>query len=227
MNKYTVTDANEIYLKTISEREYLSLMSGGEMPIFELKNSFYSLWNKMGYNNPWQNERNVELPILFKAINKFNSLNYSILEVGAVSPYYDFVMHDICDPGDDKANIKIDVALLTEEYDAVVSISTIEHIGEDEYGVKGAKFNSIGALKHLNKLAKKELLITFPIGYNKQLDYYVFSGQTNLNVNYIQRGDRDNIYWAEVDQSVAMYCSYNEPFLYGNCVCILSRGSLI
>ena len=85
------------------------------------------------YHETWKNVRAVEIPISHNFF-KENS-GKRILEFGNVLSYYFPISHDVLDkyelrPGvvnDDVVEFKTD-----KQYDCIISISTLEHVGFDE-----------------------------------------------------------------------------------------------
>ena len=104
-------------------------------------------------------------------------------EIGAVTPYYPdiYTPHDVIDPVDihDLVNIKKSMFEIDFSRKNVLFISTIEHIGKDDYGLI-QKETATDALKKITKEAKS-CFVTFPLGYNEILDKYINEIYNNDN----------------------------------------------
>jgi hypothetical protein len=129
------------------------------------------------YNCGWPTglctERTVELALADRWLT--GVALERVCEIGAVTPYYwPHRVHRVVDPTDphtlvsDRRSV-LDVSLAGAN---VLSISTIEHIGREEYGL-----SADGSLlkKSLAKLFSEGqvFLVTFPTGYNLTLDALV------------------------------------------------------
>lgn len=143
------------------------------------------------YHATWTNERKVELPIFLEYVkNKKN-----ILEIGNVLNHYGKFNHTVLDKYEifpDVINEDIVDYNPKNKFDHIISISTFEHVGinggpnED----KSSKDKAVNALKHALTLLKKggTIYITFPVGYNLELDKYTSSmiGKKNVISNDIK-----------------------------------------
>ncbi|MFX8585760.1 hypothetical protein ABTM35_19870, partial [Acinetobacter baumannii] len=69
----------------------------------------------------------------------------------------------------------------------VLSISTVEHIGEQRYGMNETATPMQGLEKLFRECAR--YLVTFPAGYNQTLDEFVFAGGADKfgKVRYLVR----------------------------------------
>ena len=138
-------------------------------------------------NLVWTNERSIEIPIIMDYLKKSSAQN--ILEVGAVLPhYYPQLQHDVVDKFEKMVGV-INEDVITfhpqNKYDLIVSISTLEHVGfEDDLR------DSEGILKALNNLKenclaeKGRMVITLPLGYNKDVDWYLFNKRLGFSQEY-------------------------------------------
>ncbi len=89
------------------------------------------------YGSTWANERAVEVPIIWEEVRKHEAQR--ILELGNVLSHYYPVHHDIVDKYEKSAGVtNVDILDLdtSKDYDLIVSISTVEHIGCDEAHIK-------------------------------------------------------------------------------------------
>ncbi len=116
-------------------------------------------------------ERAVELPLAKEWIR--GKINY--IEIGAVTPYYPdiYTEHDVIDQTDEHELVNIKKSMFeTDIKDKnVLSISTIEHIGNNDYGLI-QKETSTDAFDKITQEAES-CFITFPLGYNELLDKYI------------------------------------------------------
>jgi len=175
------------------------------------------------YNATWRNERAVEIPIAlrFLAHNRGqrvlevgNVLSYYTSEVDAWPADYDVVDKYECSPG--VQNIDFLSMSPREPYDALLSISTFEHIGWDETPRDPAKV--VRALAHLARVVRnrERVLLTFPLGYHPQLD--VLAGCDGLGFRQssaLMRVNRRND-WREVSVREALPHRYGERFAGAN-----------
>lgn len=165
------------------------------------------------YNNTIQNERAIEIPIALRYFKKFGKLN-NFIELGAVLPYYleDF-NHCCIDPIDPKATILEYAENIDYNNKHVLSISTIEHIGTGDYGLK--LVSDTASYDILNRIYKDSIscLISWPIGYNPNLDKKVLN-QNKLNCIYFRR--EEQFKW-KIESSENMNgVKYNFPYQFGN-----------
>lgn len=173
------------------------------------------------YNQTRKNERAVEIPII---LHELNSATGSVMELGRVLPNYIGNSYDVVDKYDSSAGvIKKDVLdfIPTNQYSLIVSISTIEHVGLDEDKKDGEKGKK--ALLHLKDkcLAKTgRLVLTWPVGYNTDLDRQFYDGELPLSESYaLRRISRDN-QWEQVDPKNVMGIQYGRPFHTANAIIV-------
>lgn len=123
------------------------------------------------YNRTWRNERAIEVPIVWDLVRGRDPGR--VLEIGNVLAHYFPVTHDVVDKFEQAANVRnVDVVDYAPErdYDLIVSISTIEHVGFDEPERERRKARR--AVENLKRCLAPggRLLITVPVGYNPGLD---------------------------------------------------------
>jgi len=179
------------------------------------------LYKKPGYNNPDKNERAVELALAFYFCKK----TPEIVELGAVLPYYINATHSVYDLHDPYKNcIRINLENLNK-YSLVdknvVSISTLEHVGFDNYAnqaIRQPTANWANGIKIFEKIQQeaKSYLITLPIGYNSGLDEEC---KKLPNAILLKRINEDND-WERTD---SWSHKYNNPFFAANGLCILTN----
>ncbi|MFZ0965717.1 MAG: hypothetical protein WAN82_03720 [Candidatus Bathyarchaeia archaeon] len=167
------------------------------------------------YNMTWQNERTVEVPIVWGIVKNHKG---RILEVGNALSHYHSVTHDIVDKYE-KAEGVINQDIVDfrpfERYDLIVSISTMEHVGWDENPRDSMKvLRAIENLKTLLVLGGK-IIITFPLDVGF-LDRWFRRGKINFTrTYYLKRISKDNR-WIETDWKNVQDCQYNVPFPCAN-----------
>jgi hypothetical protein len=165
------------------------------------------------YNNTIQNERAIEIPIALRYFEKFGKLN-NFIELGAVLPYYLKNANHCCiDPIDPKATILEYAENIDYTNKHILSISTIEHIGTSDYGLEVNK--SICAFEILNQIYTKSItcLISWPIGYNVDLDNKVFH-ESNIKCVYFKK--KGKLVWEIQKKRNMDGVKYDFPYKFGN-----------
>lgn len=169
------------------------------------------------YRSTWANERIIEIPI-FRDILKENT-GGKILEIGNVISHYDKVHHEIIDKYEnDPSIIREDILDFrpVEKFDLIISISTFEHVGWDEEPRAPEKiFPVMESVKNLLKPGGK-LIFSVPVGYNPELDKFIFEGKITLNnAHYLKRVSSSNK-WIEATEKDARTAVYGKPFFCAN-----------
>ncbi len=166
------------------------------------------------YNVTWRNERCVEISLARKVLE-----GKRILEVGNVLSHYFPVSHDVLDKYE-KGNGVINEDVVTfkpgKQYDLIVSVSTLEHVGWDEK--PRTRMKILPALKNLESLLapKGNLFVTLPLGYNKDIDTLVKQGKLPFTKQfYLQRVSTSNI-WREVTKKDVANAKYGKRFPFAN-----------
>lgn len=159
----------------------------------------------------YTNERTVEVPVVMDYLKQ--KPGSKILEVGAVlHHYYPHLRKDVLDkfePGPGIINEDIITFKPQQKYDLVLSISTLEHVGFDD-DIRDSK----GILKALNNIRKNcirkggEAIITLPIGYNKDVDKYLFSGKLEFQEEHYYRRTSWLNKWRELSKEEAKGIAY-------------------
>ena len=160
------------------------------------------------------NERRVELPIAFDFLKRMEGKR--ILEVGNVTHHYNRAYtHDVLDlyekvPWLDIINEDILTWNPSEPYEAVLSISTLEHTADP-----------LSAIDRVLSFAPN-VLITVPYGYG---DGWIERVPTYPGVDmfYMQRQDQEN-QWKQVSPHDVQGTRYNTPFPFANALLILEKG---
>ncbi len=172
------------------------------------------------YNVTWQNERVIEIPIVWDIVKNCKG---AILEAGNVlSHYFDFP-HDIVDKYEKAEGvINVDVAEINspKKYDLIVSISTLEHVGWDEEPSERTqdKEKTLRAINNLKKLLnpRGKLVVTVPVGYNPLLDSFLRSNSMKFDqILCLKRVSKDNR-WVETTWKDSEHAKFNSPFPFAN-----------
>lgn len=119
------------------------------------------------YNETIRNERAIELPLAFDLIHDAGR----VLEVGNVLGNYERRTWVCVDKYEHAEGVRNrDVLDITGQWDRIVSVSTIEHVGWDETPRDPAK--AVRAMSHLRSLLAPggQMLVTVPTGWNSYLD---------------------------------------------------------
>jgi len=180
---------------------------------------------RANYNFAFENERTVEIPIAMSFIKSLKPSD-NLLEVGNVIANYGVkpISRDILDKYDKNTYvINEDVIFFkpAKKYKAIISISTLEHVGWDEAIREPRKI--ITAIKNLveNCLAPGGcMLVTMPFGYNDYLDQELAGGiKYFTETYYLKRISLDNK-WQQVNYGEVANSKYGEPFNNANAICI-------
>jgi SAM-dependent methyltransferase len=123
------------------------------------------------YKWSWLTERTVEVPIAQSLVDAFRGKR--VLEVGNVLSRYRPQSHVVVDKYETWPGVlNRDVFDLDDlgEFDLIVAISTIEHVGWDEEPRDSAKAPE--AIRRLERMLAPggQLLLTIPLGYHPGLD---------------------------------------------------------
>ncbi|MEG5083159.1 hypothetical protein QUB53_21320, partial [Microcoleus sp. AT8-B4] len=226
------------------------------------KQEFY--YNRIRFNNP--TERAVEIPIAFNFLAALNK-PASILEVGNVLSHYENHLSErlgitsrrIVDKfevevgvdNEDLMNLPSD-----KKYDAIVSLSTVEHIGQkgDPSGGYGEKEENRDLECPLKAIAKiydllapdGKALITVPFGKLIDGEWYIQFSKEYLyllgkkygipkeavSVNCLKLIDREtngssfNVLWEELDPLELSYVEYGSPFSQANAIAVIELSKL-
>ena len=149
----------------------------------------------------WKNERVVALPIVWEAVKKYQQQNKRILEVGNVLSYVFQVDHDIVDKYEiTDGVINVDVVDFNpgKQYDLIVSILVLEHVGWSEIPEDPMKI--IRAIENLKRLLAPggQILAVLGLGYNPHIDNLLSKGKLMFDKQYYLK--RISGYkWQEVD----------------------------
>lgn len=172
-----------------------------------------------GYLEARMTERSVELALAKRYLDNFEGGD--VVEIGAVTPYYfanDKII-DIVDPTDEHNRVTIRKSLFECDFREknILSISTVEHVGLQEYGMDEKK-NVIDALQKILTEAKS-CFITVPLGYNALLDNWIRQNRNNPMIKIMKR-EKDN-HWIEIDSLVYEDIEYGP--LWANGLAIIRK----
>jgi hypothetical protein len=145
-----------------------------------------------------------------------------VLEIGNVMLHYVSFGHTVADKYE-KAHgvIQQDVVELNlpKRYPLIVTISTLEHVGWDES--PRVPHKHLAALANLKRhLAPGGLLaVTFPIGYNPNLDDDLNAGMLGFDeILYLKRIAKET--WQQANADEVRGAQYNTPFRASNAIVI-------
>jgi SAM-dependent methyltransferase len=177
----------------------LALPRGGE---FSLGGETYPLFHSL-HGRTWTTERAVEVPVARRVLEQH--AGGRVLEVGNVLSHYGPVDHEVVDKyerAEGVANVDVLDLAARPEYDLVLTVSTLEHVGRDELPRDPAR--AVAALEHLRRLLRPGgvLFATVPVGYNPELDRALAAGPYEL------RAMRSRP-WREVDPAEAFQSPYD------------------
>lgn len=172
-------------------------------------------------------ERAIEIPLAIDFLSHYVK-DEPVVELGCVLPYYilkrdNHVVYDLADQH--PQNVKRDIREMADAdfCGNVISISTIEHVGLNEYGIDVA--GDVGAVDVLKRViaSAKRYFITFPLGHNIELDRYVLKC-INVGACYVTRTTRDPNDWVVIEKSsltdeMKTYGTY----LKANTICVLLK----
>jgi hypothetical protein len=156
------------------------------------------------YNNTCETERCVEIPITRALLEGCRSRD--VLEIGNVLNHYEYFPHTVIDKyeiGDGVTNIDVQDFVAPQNYDAIVSISTMEHVGWDEEPLDSLKV--LRCITRLQGMLNRDgkMLISFPVGHNATLDQAVVNANLGCDtLRGMKRGSFNN--WVEFPISELM-----------------------
>jgi glycosyltransferase involved in cell wall biosynthesis len=174
------------------------------------------------YKLAWYTERGVEVPIVMDQVKDFR--DKEILEVGHVLGHYYPVCHDVVDkyevaPG--VVNVDIVDYDTEKRYDLIVSVSTIEHIGYDEYPKDPAKAGV--AVERLIRLLASggRMFLTIPLGYNPEVDRLVREEWPGVSDIYYMRKTSWRNDWEQTTADLAFQGATERRFFWINALAVL------
>lgn len=159
--------------------------------------------------------------------------NKKVLEVGNVLSHYfhcEYTINDKYEKGDSVLNYDITDYSSNEKYDLIVTISTLEHVGWDEYSRYGdnatIKHNDqkllLKAIKNIKQMLNPNgtIIATMPLGFNNYLDSLIESQESGFSeVYFLRRISKDNK-WRQVSYPEVKGTKYSNPYPCANSVVI-------
>lgn len=143
-----------------------------------------------------QTERLVELGLVQKILEQHGE-NKNLIEIGCVSPYYFSTKHLVYDLQDTHPiNIRKNAKDVDIRNKNVLSISTVEHFNVSGYNISETEFlDPMRWIEQVIHISNK-YFITFPLGFNKDLDKHLFA--SSINSTFLSRLTNSNI-WIQKD----------------------------
>lgn len=228
---------------------------------FKGKSLYY---NRIGFNNA--SERAIEIPIAFNFLATLRNKN-KILEVGNTLSHYENALSECIgvrprlivdkfeiDLGIDNVDL-MDISS-EEKYDAIISVSTVEHIGQgvEPSGAYGEQIDvrdreaPLKAIAKIYELLNKggKALITVPFGKLTDFGWYIQFNQEYLDLlvnqykvpqkaiskTFLRRmgmelnNSNPRQIWVEVEESVLSDVEYNWPWPCANAIAIIELTKL-
>lgn len=179
------------------------------------------------YNKTYNNERTIEISI-FKNLLKNNN-NKTVLEIGNVLNHYINVKHVVVDKYEKYPGvINSDIIEFNSEikFDLIISISTFEHIGFDEYSRYSEQQNDrsdsknklIAAFSKMTELLKDngKFIFSSPVGYNPNLDEIIRKNEIpNMKTSFYKRISKNNE-WTIANDLDWENIKYGQPYSAAN-----------
>jgi len=143
---------------------------------------------KYRYPNP--GERTIEVPICWRAVQRFDSSD--VLEVGNVLRHYCYAggdWHTVVDKYEQAEyvhNVDIVDYCPSERYKFIICISTLEHIGLEMPETRDPQ-KPLRALQRMREMLGSggQLWVTIPLGY--YLDSMIASGEIKFKETYFMK----------------------------------------
>lgn len=176
------------------------------------------------HNFTWNNERTVEVPIVWEIVKSAIGRGKRVLEVGNVLSFYYPISHDVLDKyerGEGIINEDVENFRSEKKYDVIASISTMEHVGWDPPDKPDPEKIGNSLLNLKKSLAPGgEIVVTMPIGWNREMDKRLFPGNLPFDAEYfLKRVDEKNR-WEEISKEAARGIFYGKPFSAANAIVI-------
>lgn len=227
-------DTKKVILELVEQQSYMlkrfyaKNILGMDLEFFSVDGSSkkykYFIHNhNFGYPCSRLTERTIELALADEWLNNCPES----WEIGAVSPYYwPKRVQNVVDPTDSHPQVNYHGSLFDFDISGkdLLLISTIEHIGQSQYGLE-EKADAVQSLEKISAEARN-YLITIPVGWNNLLDDFVFSGGAkNLcNVRFLIRNKYE--LWEPVSSKYARL-PYAGKKPWANAVVVLERGNYL
>jgi len=129
--------------------------------------------DKRFHDLPTDSDRTIEIPLIWDEVIKYKP--EEVLEVGNVLGYYIDRKHDVVDlleKGDDIITADIRTYKDEKKYKLIVSITTLEHVGDGKDGHDIDELGIINAINNMLELleAGGRIIFTVPVGHNPYMD---------------------------------------------------------
>ena len=194
---------------------------------FNFQNKSYRyFYNRRNYT--FINERAIEIPIFRRIIEKYKTRK--ILEVGSTLWNYFPQDYDVVDKYDSSLGIiKKDILQYNPKtkYDLIISISTLEHVGWDEYlySAKIGKNNRdyfLKTIRHLRSLlsSKGVLVFSVPLGYNRFVDLRITKSTDYFSELYFMQRSLLCNHWKQVAYANLKNIKHIHLFGYSNAIVV-------
>ena len=161
------------------------------------------------YKATWLTERAVEVPVVQRMVDRQAG---RVLEVGNVLSHYRAQRHLVVDKYEQAPGVvNRDVLDLADlgQFELVVAISTLEHVGWDEEPRRpDAALDAVQALR--DRLAPGgRLVLTHPVGYNPHLDEALRSRKLPVERAAALRRAGRRTRWAQLPADAAWRVPYD------------------
>jgi hypothetical protein len=203
---------NKIYLSNILYYYKLLFQKNKTFIFNEVEYNYYIA----KHNYTYYNERCIELPIIF---NLIENEKQNILEIGNVTSHYKIPNHIIVDKYE-KNKFVINEDILTfnpkNKFDLICSISTIEHIGWDDYPKDDSKVSK--CISRVNEFLNEggQFIATAPMGYNTNLDNLILNKSLGFSEYYFMKRITKSGKWIQIYEGDIINPQYNYPFSSAN-----------
>jgi hypothetical protein len=170
------------------------------------------------FNTTWRNERCVEIPIAGALLDATDGGR--VLEVGHVTHWYRRHHHEVVDKYEVAPGVlNLDVVDIEPgpRYDAIIAISTLEHVGFDEEVKDFAKPRV--AVEHLRSLLVPggTMLVSIPVGQNPGADD-LFHGSPAFDTMFALRRVSLDGRWEQTPVEAVRGVQYGTPYPCANAV---------
>lgn len=178
-------------------------------------------------NRAYANERAVELPIAWRALQAVADPE-RVVEVGNVTSHYFDVSHVVIDKFERHPRVRHNVDVLDFRPDRrlglVLSVSTLEHVGLGDGSGDPGKFAR--AVAHIVTWLASDgrLLFTVPVGYNPAVDELLRAPPEYVrDIVYMRRTSAANT-WEETDAGGVRGVRHGTPYPCANAIAIVEAG---
>jgi len=163
------------------------------------------------HNLPLDTERAIEIPFIWDIVLRYDPQD--VLEVGNVLMNYVDIAHDVVDLYEQNprvVNADIRTYKPDKKYKLIVSVTTLEHVGDGKDGSDFDEFGIIHAIDNMLEMLTPDgrIVFTVPIAQNKAMDKLFFEGKIPGYIRYIKRINEAN------DWKEAGYEEIKDTILY-------------